>query len=339
MSSLLDSLAGLAQALDAALTAAQSEPELAQLKVAYFGKKGQLTEILKQVGALAGPEKIQVGKEANLLKTRYLALLDDKLQAVQAQALQALAGKRIDYTLPGRAVPLGHLHPLERVLDTVTELFRKIGFEVCEGPEIETEYYNFEALNIPKTHPARDMQDTFYVDGGRLLRTHTSPVQIHYMNTHEPPFQMIAPGKVYRRDSDISHTPMFHQIEGLVVASGISMGHLKGILELFLKAFFGNEVVMRLRPSYFPFTEPSCEVDISCILCGAKGCPVCKSGWLEVMGAGMVHPQVFRAVGYDPERVTGFAFGMGIERLAMLKYRIGDIRLFYDNHLPFLEQF
>ncbi|RME64224.1 MAG: phenylalanine--tRNA ligase subunit alpha, partial [Nitrospirae bacterium] len=250
-----------------------------------------------------------------------------------------------DVTVPGVFVPCGKAHPVHQVMDEIIDIFVAMGFEVEEGPEIELDYYNFEALNIPKDHPARDMQDTFYVSSEKstaevLLRTHTSPVQIRGMMKRTPPFRFIAPGKVYRRDADVSHTPMFHQVEGLMVGEDVSFAHLKGVLEFFIKRLFGPDTPVRFRPSYFPFTEPSAEVDIGCIICGGKGCRVCKqTGWLEVLGSGMVHPNVFKAVGYDPDRVRGFAFGLGVERLTMLKFGIDDIRLFFENDIRFLSQF
>lgn len=340
---LLQSLADLSKDFEQSVLLARSQADVLALKVAYLGKKGRLTEVLKRLSEVPPAERMELGKAANTLKGHLSQMIDENLACHERAALEeGLAKDRVDPTLPGCGTEIGHLHPIAQALDTIIDIFRDMGFSVEEGPEIETEYYNFEALNIPREHPSRDMQDTFYLGpkGERLLRTHTSPVQIHYMETHRPPFQMIAPGKVYRRDSDISHTPMFHQVEGLAVSSDVSMAQLKGVLEFFLKTFFGEDVKMRLRPSYFPFTEPSAEVDMSCILCRAKGCAVCKqSGWLEVMGAGMVHPKVFKAVGYDPAIVSGFAFGMGVERLAMLKYRVTDIRLFFENDIQFLEQF
>jgi phenylalanyl-tRNA synthetase alpha chain len=345
-SDILEKLTAFSHACESALALAQSRDDVLALKVAFFGKKGKLTEILRALGTLDPQVRARVGEEANRLKQRLSVAIDDKLEGIETKRLEEVLGKEaVDITLPGHRIPPGHLHPLRLALDDVVRIFTEMGFSVAEGAEIETEAYNFEALNIPAHHPARDMQNTFYLPDGRLLRTHTSPVQIHFMQKHQPPFQMIAPGKVYRRDSDVSHTPMFHQVEGLVVTpaedpNAVSMAHLKGTLEYFIRAFFNADIAIRLRPSYFPFTEPSCEVDIECVLCNAAGCPVCKeSGWLEVMGAGMVHPKVFQAVGYDPEAVVGFAFGMGIERLAMLKYRIPDIRLFYENDPRFLEQF
>jgi len=341
LSHLRGDLAALSAEVEQAIAAAGTQDDLTAVKITFLGKKGRLTAILKQLGALPAQERAAIGEEANALKTRLLTTIDGHVERLQAGALEAALVKEAqDITLPGTLPPVGHQHPIATALDEIVSIFVAMGFSVEEGPEIETEHYNFEALNMPATHPARDMQDTFYIKPGVLLRTHTSPVQIRFMETHRPPFQMIAPGKVYRRDSDVSHTPMFHQVEGLVVSETVSMAELKGTLSFFLASFFGQEVTIRLRPSYFPFTEPSCEVDIACILCGQSGCPACKqTGWLEVMGAGMVHPKVFAALGYDAQTLSGFAFGMGVERLAMLKYRIPDIRLFYDNDLRFLAQF
>jgi len=251
-----------------------------------------------------------------------------------------VAQERVDITLPGTLLPQGRLHPITQVMEEMVDIFVGMGFQVVEGPQVELDYYNFEALNIPRDHPARDMHDTFYFSRDVVLRTHTSPVQVRVMETQRPPVQIIAPGAVYRRDSDVSHTPMFHQVEGLLVDEGISFAHLRGVLTLFVHRMFGDEVGLRFRPSFFPFTEPSAEVDIACVICKGIGCRVCGgTGWLEILGAGMVHPEVFRAVGYDPEEVTGFAFGMGIERIALLKYGINDIRLFFANDLRFLRQF
>lgn len=339
---LLAALSSLGASFDQALATAHTQPLVNELRVLFLGKKGKLTDILKTLGTLAPDERTAVGEAANQLKTRLSQAIDLKLESLQRIEIEnTLRRESLDITLPGRGTQSrGHLHPIQQGLDHIVRIFKDMGFDVDEGPQVETDYYNFEALNIPSHHPARDMQDTFYLADGRVLRTHTSPVQIRYMEAHRPPFQMIAPGKVYRRDSDVTHTPMFHQVEGLVVAPNLSMAHLKGVLETFVHAFFGPDVSVRLRPSYFPFTEPSCEVDIQCVLCTGAGCSVCKhTGWLEVMGAGMVHPNVFKSVGYDPETTTGFAFGMGVERLTMLKYKVGDLRLFYDNDPKFLEQF
>ncbi|HEX16786.1 MAG TPA: phenylalanine--tRNA ligase subunit alpha, partial [Deltaproteobacteria bacterium] len=258
----------------------------------------------------------------------------------QLERERALRRERVDVTLPGAPVPRGRLHPITQVMDEIVDIFTSMGFRVAEGPEVEWDYYNFEALNIPRDHPARDMHDTFYFSSEMLLRTHTSPVQVRVMERQSPPIQIVSPGVVYRRDSDVSHTPMFHQVEGLVVDEGVSFAQLKGVLSLFVKEFFGPDTPMRFRPSFFPFTEPSAEVDIGCVICRGSGCGVCGwTGWLEILGCGMVHPAVFRAVGYKFGRLTGFAFGMGVERIAMLRYGINDIRLFFQNDLRFLEQF
>ncbi len=333
---------------------AKTEHQVLQVKAAYLGRQGYLSKILKGLSDLGPEERPAVGQTANQFKKEVESACSEALQTLQRQQQEKkLREERLDPTLPGLFCEPGSLHPLTQVLQEVEELFQKLGFQIEEGPQIETDYYNFEALNIPADHPARDMQDTFYLEetsGGEaphLLRTHTSPVQIRVMKAQKPPIQMIAPGAVYRRDSDVSHTPEFHQVEGLLVDRGITFGHLKGVLELFVHEFFGQEIALRFRPSYFPFTEPSAEVDISCVMCpkqkangAGSGCRVCQmTGWLEVMGCGMVHPAVFRAVRYDPEKWSGYAFGMGIERLAMLRYHINDIRLFYENDLRFLGQF
>jgi phenylalanyl-tRNA synthetase alpha chain len=282
-----------------------------------------------------------VGAAANEAKRELEALLERRLdEAREAERARARGQQRLDLTLPGRRPPLGAVHPLSRVHDEIVAVFAGLGFSVAEGPEIESDYYNFEALNIPSDHPARDMQDTFYFSADTLLRTHTSPVQIRVMQAQRPPVRIIVPGRVYRRDADITHSPMFHQVEGLAVDRDVSMADLKGTLELFARAMFGRGSRIRFRPSFFPFTEPSAEVDVLCFACAGGGCRVCKqSGWLEILGSGMVHPQVLRNVGYDPEEVTGWAFGMGIERVAMLKYGVDDIRLFFENDLRFLRQF
>jgi phenylalanyl-tRNA synthetase alpha chain len=324
-------------------TALQSLDEakgIDQLRVKYLGKKGLLTQALREIGKLSPAERPVLGKMANEVRDTIEGLIAARLAEVQSQHLaQDLRRQAIDVTLPGRLPPRGYKHPLTQVLEDVEEIFHGLGFSVAEGPEVELDYYNFEALNIPRDHPARDMQDTFYVSDDVVLRTHTSPVQIRVMEKHRPPIRIICPGKVYRCDADVRHSPMFHQIEGLMVDRHISLGDLKGVLEVFIQQFFGHSVKMRLRPSYFPFTEPSAEVDIQCIKCQGRGCQLCGAGWLEILGSGMVNPALYRFVGYDPEEFTGFAFGMGAERLAMLKYGIDDIRLFYENDLRFLQQF
>ncbi len=318
---------------------AGSPEELEQLRVKYLGRRGALTLILRSLGQLEPELRRVVGQEANQVKSALEAALAGALSALK-NAARAAAATGIDVTLPGRPFPLGHRHPLNRIMAEVCDIFLHLGFEAVEGPEVELDWYNFEALNLPPDHPARDMQDTFYFNDQVLLRTHTSPMQIRTMERRRPPVRIIAPGKVYRRDSDITHSPMFHQVEGLLVDQGVTFADLKGVLTAFVHEMFGPEVGVRFRPSYFPFTEPSAEVDIECVICRGEGCRVCKiTGWLEVLGAGMVHPAVFEAVGYDPETYTGFAFGLGIERIAMLKYGIDDIRLFFDNDLRFLQQF
>jgi phenylalanyl-tRNA synthetase alpha chain len=318
---------------------AQTPEALEALRVQYLGRKGALTQILRALKDLPAEVRRPVGQEANRAKTALEAALDQALVILKEAARRA-AAPAMDVTLPGRRPPLGRLHPLNQVMAEVCDIFLHLGFEAVEGPEVELDWYNFEALNLPPDHPARDMQDTYYFDDKVLLRTHTSPMQIRTMERRRPPVRIIAPGKVYRRDSDITHSPMFHQVEGLLVDKGVTFADLKGVLTAFVHQLFGPEVGVRFRPSYFPFTEPSAEVDIECVICQGAGCRVCKlTGWLEVLGSGMVHPAVFEAVGYDPEEVTGFAFGLGIERLAMLKYGIDDIRLFFDNDLRFLRQF
>ena len=316
---------------------------LKNLKVQYLGKKGSLTEILRGMGALSAEERPKIGQIVNELRTELEGKIEEHTKVLEEKALaDKLANEKVDITLPGRAPKIGHLHPITLTMREIKKIFMRMGFDVNEGPEIENDYYNFEALNLPKDHPARDMQDSFYITEEYLLRTHTSPVQARTMQSRggNEPVRMIAPGRVYRRDYDATHSPMFHQVEGLVIDKGISMADLKGTLELFLKEMFGSNVKVRLRPSFFPFTEPSAEVDISCVICGGKGCRVCKnSGWLEILGSGMVHPNVLTMSGYDPQQVSGFAFGMGVERIAMLKYGIDDLRLFFENDLRFIRQF
>jgi len=318
---------------------AQTAEALESLRVKFLGRKGALTQVLRSLKELPPAVRRPAGQEANRAKAALEAALDLALTALKEARCRG-PGPVLDVTLPGRRPPLGRLHPLNQVMAEVCDIFLHLGFEAVEGPEVELDWYNFEALNLPPDHPARDMQDTFYFNDQVLLRTHTSPMQIRTMERRQPPVRIIAPGKVYRRDSDITHSPMFHQVEGLLVDRGVTFADLKGTLTAFVHEMFGPEVSLRFRPSYFPFTEPSAEVDIECVICGGAGCRVCKlTGWLEILGAGMVHPAVFEAVGYDPEEVTGFAFGLGIERIAMLKYGIDDIRLFFDNDLRFLRQF
>ncbi|SMC94522.1 phenylalanine--tRNA ligase subunit alpha [Sporomusa malonica] len=316
---------------------------LNELKVKYLGKKGLLTGVLRGLGALSPEDRPRVGQVVNEIRNEIEQIISDKFEVMkQAEVVRKLASETIDVTLPGRRAELGHLHPLTLTLNRIKDTFMRMGFEIAEGPEVEKDYYNFEALNLPQDHPARDMQDSFYITKEFLLRTHTSPVQVRTMQSAEPnqPIRIIAPGKVYRRDYDATHSPMFQQVEGLVVDKGISFADLKGTLELFSKEIFGNRVNVRFRPSFFPFTEPSAEVDISCVMCEGKGCRVCSgTGWLEILGSGMVHPRVLEMSSFDPNQVSGFAFGMGVERIAMLTYGIDDLRLFFDNDIRFLRQF
>ena len=329
------------QAREAA-AAAQSSADLEKVRVGLLGRGGELTQLLRSLGSLAAEERPLVGAAANEAKRELEALLDARLATTLEIERQAeRRRRRLDLTLPGRRPPRGSLHPLTRVHDEIVAIFAGLGFSVAEGPEIETDYHNFEALNIPRDHPARDMQDTLYLSESTLLRTHTSPVQIRAMLAQKPPVRIIVPGRVYRRDvADATHSPMFHQVEGLAVDRNITMADLRGTLELFAREMFGPRSRIRFRPSFFPFTEPSAEVDVLCFVCHGAGCRLCKQGgWLEILGSGMVHPRVLRNVGYDPEDVTGWAFGMGIDRIAMLKYGIDDLRLFFENDLRFLRQF
>jgi phenylalanyl-tRNA synthetase alpha chain len=334
----LDAL--LATGLDE-LEAATAEAELQDLRVRYLGKKGEITARMKMLGELPPEERPAAGQLINTAKIRFEERFEEVLEQVRSrEKARKLQSERIDVSLPGRRTALGSKHPLTIVAEEIADIFAGLGFQVAEGPEIETDYYNFEALNFPHDHPARDMQDTFFVDGSRLLRTHTSPVQVRTMLAQEPPVRIIAPGTVYRCDSDATHSPMFHQVEGLMVDRNVTFSDLKGVLTTFINQLFGKGTGVRLRPSFFPFTEPSAEVDIACVICSGKGCRVCKqTGWLEILGAGMVDPEVFRHVNYDPESVTGFAFGMGIERITMLKYGISDMRLLFENDVRFLRQF
>lgn len=336
-----EQLTRLLEEARSAVAQAQDVAVLEQLRVHYLGKKGVLTEQLKQLGSLPPEERPRVGQWVNDAKTALQADLNTRRDALDsAQRSAQLAGETIDVTLPGRGVRLGGAHPITRTLRRLESLFLHMGFETADGPEIEDDFHNFEALNMPASHPARAMHDTFYFDARTLLRTHTSTVQIRYMQANKPPLRVIAPGRVYRCDSDVTHTPMFHQIEGLMVDENVSFADLKGLLSDFLERFFEKSLRVRFRPSFFPFTEPSAEADIECVICGGGGCRVCKhTGWLEVLGCGMVHPEVFRHVGIDSERYTGFAFGLGVERLAMLRYGVNDLRLFYENDLRFLQQF
>jgi phenylalanyl-tRNA synthetase alpha chain len=318
-----------------------TEPEIYQFKSRYLGRNGSVTSLIKLLRDIPAEQRSAAGSLINTFKQELEAGIETALQnARTAIKNQLISQQAVDVTLPGRKLPLGNRHPIAIVADSIIEIFTSLGFSIVEGPEVELDFFNFEALNIPKDHPARDMHDTFYLTKETLLRTHTSPVQIRTMQLSNPPVSIICPGKVYRCDSDISHTPMFHQVEGLLVDEDVSFGDLKGILNTFVHQIFYEDTRLRFRPSFFPFTEPSAEVDIQCVMCRGKGCRVCgDSGWLEILGSGMVHPQVFRNVGYDPEKYTGFAFGLGVERIAMLKYGINDIRLFFENDYRFLMQF
>ena len=338
MSATLEEL--LKQALQQ-LAEVKDQKQLDQIRVQYLGKKGEFTLQMKQLGQLDPEQRPVVGQAINEAKSAFQTKLDDCRIALQnAELEQRLASERVDVSLPGRGQSVAGLHPVTLTLRRIAKIFASVGFDVVEGPEIEDDYHNFEALNISEHHPARAMHDTFYFDAHTVLRTHTSPVQIRVMESSEPPLKVLAPGRVYRCDSDLTHTPMFHQVEGFLVDTDVSFADLKGVIFEFLRAFFEKEIQVRFRPSYFPFTEPSAEVDIECVMCGGEGCRVCShTGWLEVMGCGMIHPEVFKAVNIDTEKFTGFAFGMGVERLAMLRYGINDLRLFFDNDLKFLEQF
>jgi len=338
----VEALATLEQQAREAVDSAGDLKALDEVRVRYLGKKGLLTGQLKQLGKLPAEERPQAGQAINVAKKQVQQAIEARKQALQNAALaEVLASERIDVTLPGRGQGTGGLHPVTRTLQRIEKLFSSMGFESVEGPEVEDDYHNFEALNIPAHHPARAMHDTFYIDAHRVLRTHTSPVQIRVMEERKPPFRVIAPGRVYRCDSDLTHTPMFHQVEGLLVDENVSFADLKGLLDEFLKDFFErDDLAVRFRPSYFPFTEPSAEVDIECVICSGEGCRVCShTGWLEILGCGMVHPNVFAHVGVDNEAYTGLAFGMGVERLTMLKYGVDDLRLFFENDLRFLQQF
>ncbi len=315
---------------------------LQQVKTKYSGKKGLLTARMKALSSIPDPSlKKEFGRRLNEIKNIVEeAVRGKEFFLRESEKERRLLTEKVDVTLPGKSTPFGRQHPINRILAEIKDIFVSMGFGIEDGPEVELDHYNFEALNIPRDHPARDMQDTFYVSDDVVLRTHTSPVQVRVMERRQPPLKIIAPGKVYRCDADVSHTAMFHQVEGLMVDTDISFSDLKGVLELFIHSFFSKETPVRFRPSYFPFTEPSAEVDIGCVFCGGKGCRVCKTtGWLEVLGSGLVNPRVFEMAGYDPGRYSGFAFGMGVERMTMLKYSIDDIRLFYENDIRFLRQF
>jgi phenylalanyl-tRNA synthetase alpha chain len=337
----MENLEPIANQARSAIAAAQDSATLEQLRVDYLGKKGQLTGLLKGLSNLTPEDRPKAGALINVVKQELQELIGERKTALDATAVKAkLEQESIDVTMPGRAKTIGGVHPVTQTIERMEDFFSAIGFDVVEGPEIEDDYHNFEALNIPAHHPARAMHDTFYVDEHTVLRTHTSPVQVRVMESQEPPLRIICPGRVYRCDSDLTHTPMFHQVEGLLIDEHSSFSDLKGLIEDFLRVFFERDLEVRFRPSYFHFTEPSAEVDIQCVNCGGKGCRVCsQTGWLEVMGCGMVHPKVFEAAGIDTEKYSGFAFGMGVERLAMLRYGVNDLRLFFDNDLRFLEQF
>ena len=326
---------------ESALAAAKDKDEVMKIRTRFLGRKGSISLQVRQLGTLHKVERPSAGQLINQIKSKLEQDIDQRLIHLnELEKQKDLKGETLDITLPGRRLATGKKHPITQVTNEITDIFTAMGFEIAEGPEVELDFYNFEALNIPKNHPARDMHDTFYINEEVLLRTHTSPVQIRTMEKLKPPVSIISPGKAYRCDSDVSHTPMFHQVEGFMVGEDISFSHLKGVLTVFAHRMFGEDSAIRFRPSFFPFTEPSAEIDIQCVICNGGGCRVCSgSGWLEILGSGMVHPTVFKTVGYDPQQVSGFAFGMGIERIAMLKYGIDDIRLFFENDVRFLQQF
>ncbi len=337
----MNDLEALAESAIKAINDAVSLAALDDVRIEFLGKKGKITSLLKGLGKLASDDRPKAGAKINEAKETLQSLINTQKQSLEDTALDArMAEERIDVTLPGRNSAVGGLHPITRTMERIENFFTRAGYQVATGPEIEDDYHNFEALNIPAHHPARAMHDTFYIDPQTVLRTHTSPVQIRTMEHQQPPIRIICPGRVYRCDSDLTHTPMFHQVEGLVVDTDISFADLKGTVDQFLKAFFEADLPVRFRPSYFPFTEPSAEVDIQCANCLGEGCRICsRTGWLEVMGCGMVHPNVFDSCGVDTEEFTGFAFGMGVERLAMLRYGVTDLRMFFENDVRFLEQF
>ena len=325
-----------------ALNAAQTRQELEELRVRFLGKKGELTAILKQMGKLSAEERPVIGQLANEVRSDIEQRLAARANALEeAETARRLEAETLDVTIPGKPVQRGGLHPLSQTIDDMIDIFQSMGFDIVDGPEIESEYYNFEALNVPADHPARDMQDTFYVGDGLVLRSQTSAAQIRTMESRKPPIRIVCPGRVFRADEvDATHSPVFHQMEGLVVDKGITMCDLKGCLEQFAREIYGEDTKVKFRPSFFPFTEPSVEVDVSCSECGGAGCRVCKgSGWIEILGAGMVHPHVLSRCGIDPEVYSGFAFGIGIDRLAITRHKISDIRLLFENDLRFLEQF
>jgi len=335
---ILEKIEWLNKELEERINRAQSQQEVERIRIELLGrKKGEITSLLKEIPKLSSQDRPRIGSLLNKLKKRTEELLKNREEAIKKEKREEI----IDVTFPGKKPPVGKLHPVTQTLEEIKSIFMGLGFQVVVGPEIETEYYNFEALNMPKYHPARDEQDSFYINTDYLLRTQTSPVQVRIMERYQPPIRMISPGRCYRRDAiDASHFPVFHQVEGLAVDRKITFADLKGCLTYFVHQMFGKNTRLRFRPSYFPFTEPSAEVDISCIICGGSGCRVCSNkGWLEILGSGMVDPEVFKKVGYDPEKYQGFAFGMGVERICMLKYGIDDIRLFFQNDLRFLKQF
>jgi phenylalanyl-tRNA synthetase alpha chain len=334
-----EAVQNLLEAASRSLSGLEDDPKaLDQARIRFLGRKGELALIFKELGKVPEQERREAGRLLNEAKSQLEQMFAEALETNRVRSSQKQ--EAIDVTVPGRLPAAGRLHPITQTALEISRIFNGLGFEAVEGPEIELDYYNFEALNIPKDHPAREMQDTFYISDDVVLRTHTSPIQVRVMEKRRPPIRVIAPGRTYRCDSDVTHTPMFHQVEGLMVGPGISFGDLKGILASFVHQMFGPEVGLRFRPSFFPFTEPSAEVDIQCVICRGGGCRVCKqTGWLEILGSGMVDPEVFKYVDYDPEEVTGFAFGMGIERIAMLKFGIDDLRLFFENDLRFLGQF
>ena len=337
-----EQLINIRTAAMAALENAAALAELEDLRIQYLGKKGELTAVMKGMGGLSAEERPVIGQLANEVRSEIETALEAKKSALEAAAAGAkLVAEKIDVTMPGKRALKGKKHPLITVLDDLKDIFIGMGFSIAEGPEVELDYYNFEALNIPKDHPARDTQDTFYIDESVVMRTQTSPVQVRTMEEQKPPIRIISPGRVYRSDAmDATHSPVFHQVEGLVIDKNITMADLKGTLEVFVKKLYGEETRLRFRPHHFPFTEPSAEVDISCFNCGGEGCRICKGeGWIEILGCGMVHPKVLKNCGIDPEEYSGFAFGIGLERVAMFRYDIDDIRLFYENDVRFLEQF
>lgn len=338
---MLDELERLQKEVVISISQASTEKDISEIRVRFLGRKGSLTQLLKRLVTLPEGDRREIGKRANEVKEDLEKKIEGTLLPIrERERREALEREKIDVTLPGRRILVGRRHPLTQTLDEIIDIFSRLGFEVVEGPEVELDYYNFEALNIPKGHPAREMQATFFISDEVVLRTHTSPVQVRTMEKKRPPVRVICPGAVYRCDSDPTHSPMFHQVEGLLVDKGITFADLKGVLTVFVRQMFGKETRLRFRPSFFPFTEPSAEIDIECFICGGKGCGVCSNtGWLEILGSGMVDPAVYKFVNYDPEEVTGFAFGMGIERIAMLKFGINDIRLFFTNDLRFLKQF